>query len=271
MVIFLYGLDDYRRGQRKKYWITEFEKKYSGLSVGSFDLVEPFALENLKNFTRGQSIFEDKKLAIVDNLYEAEEKIAAKVLQLLVVKKATDTNTTTFLFSEKKSPNKALRFLLEAPVRPGSSQAAKVEEFENLAGSEWEKFIRAEALRLGAALADDAVRFLAEMYAGNGWALVTELEKLSSIGKAVSRKELEFAGLEIAPNYWAMVNSLKSYDIKNRLSALETLFASGDPPPKIFNILSSMWREKLPQMAEYDLKIKSGKLEYEEALVDLVL
>jgi hypothetical protein len=41
--------------------------------------------------------------------------------------------------------------------------------------------------------------------------------------------------------------------------------------PKLFNILASQWKEKTAAMAEFDFAIKSGKLEYEEALVDLVI
>ena len=44
-----------------------------------------------------------------------------------------------------------------------------------------------------------------------------------------------------------------------------------DPAAKLFNILGSQWKEKTAQMAELDFAVKSGKLEYEEALVDLIL
>ena len=59
--------------------------------------------------------------------------------------------------------------------------------------------------------------------------------------------------------------------MRTRLAALETLLVSGDPPPKIFNILASQWREKTHQMAEYDFAVKSGKLEYDDVLLALVL
>ena len=64
---------------------------------------------------------------------------------------------------------------------------------------------------------------------------------------------------------------MKGYDVRVRLTALETLLAMNDPAAKLFNILASQWKEKIPQFAKYDLAIKSGKLEYEEALVDLVI
>ena len=140
------------------------------------------------------------------------------------------------------------------------------------AGAEWNSFVRAQAKKSGVVLDAAAAQFLADVHQGNTWGLVTEIEKLVGLGRAVvARKDLDALGLEVAPNYWALMNSLKSVDSKNRLWALEKMLASGNPPPKIFNILASQWREKTAHMAEYDLKIKSGKLDYEEALVDLVL
>ena len=49
------------------------------------------------------------------------------------------------------------------------------------------------------------------------------------------------------------------------------MLSLNDPPPKIFNILAAQWQEKTPHMAAYDLAIKSGKLDYEEALTDLLI
>ena len=40
---------------------------------------------------------------------------------------------------------------------------------------------------------------------------------------------------------------------------------------KIFNIISALWPQKTPQFAAYDRAIKMGKMDYEEALTDLVL
>ena len=283
MIIFLYGPDDFRREQRKKFYIEEFKKKYSDLSIGYFDLAEDGKLDELEAFLRGQSLFEKKKLAVVENLYEAEEKGVANVLRQFsaanpgptVAKKATverevnlgasgKQDRTIILCSESRKPPKALAFLSEEP--------SKAEEFENLEGAAWRAFIKKEAEKLEAKLDRDALEFLAEVYQKNTWGLMTELEKISNLPrKEVQRADLEMLGLETLPNYWMMINSAKSQNLKTRLWALEELLAQKEPPAKIFNILASLWREKIPAMAEYDFMVKSGKLEYEEALVDVVL
>ena len=123
------------------------------------------------------------------------------------------------------------------------------------------------------------MQFLADVYQGNNWGVITELQKLASFAGGtdganaapIDKKDLNVFDLEIAPNYWGLMNGLKSYDLKNRLYAFESMLALGDPAAKIFNILASQWQEKIPHMAEYDLAVKSGKVDYEEALVDLLI
>ncbi|MEK9179861.1 MAG: hypothetical protein AAB897_00380 [Patescibacteria group bacterium] len=274
MIIFLYGPDDYRRAERKKFYIAEFKKKYSGLSLDYFDLENPEALERLETFLRSQSLFEKKKLAVLENALEADEKKLVEILKSIAGDPAA-----IVAISESKKPAGALKFIVNAP-KPSVS-----EEFEHLAGAEWDLFIRKEAksrLRRqsddgvaearGVVLAPAAANFLAEVYAKNSWGLVTELDKLSNLDKKeISRADLEALGLETVPNYWMMVNSAKSQNLKTRLWALEKLFSQKDPPAKIFNILASLWRERIPQMAEYDFMVKSGKLEYEEVLLDTII
>jgi hypothetical protein len=98
-----------------------------------------------------------------------------------------------------------------------------------------------------------------------------DLEKLSALGVLIDKKDLDKYDLEAAPNYWALLNGLKSSDVKNRLYALEKLFSINDPAAKIFNIVAAQAGDRIQHVAEYDLAIKSGKLDYEEALVDFVL
>ena len=259
MIIFLHGPDDYRREQKKRWYIKEFKKKYSGLSVGYFDLAETDQLDEFRAFTRSQSIFEEKKLAVLENIYEMEEKQLAQVLE-----PPTNDKATTVLLSEKEKPNKTLGFLLKKP--------ATTEEFEYLQSEEWSGFIVQAAHKLKINLSPEAIPFLAGVYQNNTWGLMTELEKVRDLRLGtIERRDLENLGLEVMPDFWSTMNGLKNRELAQRLTTLEKIFSRNEPPPKIFNILSSLWREKIPQMAEYDLKVKSGKLEYEEVLLDLVL
>lgn len=261
MIIFLYGPDDYRRSEKKRSIIAEFAKKRSEIGLGVFDLEEKISLENLAEFLKTQSIFETAKLAVLENAFELEAPKLAKLLKPLIEEK-----NITVLIAEKDKPVKALAFLLEKP--------AVSQKFEALAGAELAAWVAAEAKKNGVKLTAAAVQFLASVYGSDTWGLVTELQKLGGFGgggKTIDRKDLNVFDLEVAPNYWGLMNGLKSFDIKSRLYAFETMLAGNDPPAKIFNILASQWQEKTPHMAEYDLAVKCGKVDYEEALVDLLI
>ena len=261
MLIFLYGPDDYRRLQKKKDLVAEFTKKRSSLGLRSFNFKEKEESVQFGEFEANRSIFDSAKLAVIENAFEVEAKELAKVLKPLAGRK-----DITVLLSEHDKPVKALNFLTE---EPSFSQ-----KFENLEGPAWLGFVLAEAKKMGLALDVAAAQFLATVRQGDSWGVVTELQKLSSLASSKSRvtkEDLDQFDLEAAPNYWALITALKGSDPKNRLLAFEKMLALGDPPAKIFNILASQWQEKIPQIAEYDFQVKSGKMEYEEALLELLV
>ena len=261
MLIFLYGPDDYRREEKRRGIKDEFLKKYSNLSVGSFDLSEKDAFDEFKTFIKSQSIFETKKIAFIENAFEVEGEKDNLILELTSF---LENKNTTVVISEKNKPLKAFSFLLEKPVL--------VQEFKNLEGKEWEQFILKTSKQQGIEFDITALGFLARNYTGNSWGVITEIEKLSSLGKTrIELKDVEGTMLEALPDFWSVMNGLKSHEIGERLFILEKLFAVHEPAAKIFNILSSMSKDRATDFADYDLKVKSGKLEYEEALVDAVL
>lgn len=267
MIIFLYGPDDYRRTEKKRALIAEFIKKRSDLGVAEFDFEEKTAPEEAGTFLRTQSLFAAPKLAVIDHAFAMETKALAKLLKPFLEEKER-----TLLIAEKSKPVKALAFLLEKP--------AFTQEFKTLAGAEWLAYVRTAAKIHDVELAPAAAKLLADVFAGNTWGLVTELEKVGGLktgartdGEAnlIDKNDLAAFDLEVAPNYWGLMNGLKSFELRNRLYAFESMLALNDPPAKIFNILAAQWQQKTPHMAEYDLAIKSGKVDYEEALVDLLV
>lgn len=259
MVIFLYGADDYRREAKKRDILAEFQKKRSDLGIGRFDLASLEGFAAFKEFLVSQSLFQPKKLAVLDSAFEADSKELSAIL-----KEILESKDITVLISDKEKPVKMLEFLRKEPVL--------FQVFEFLEGKEWEDFIQKKAKELGVRLASTAVRFLAEVYQKNSWGLVTELQKLAGFGREVVEvKDLEELGVEQAPVFWSLIMGFKSRNLEQKLWALEKVLGSNEPPAKVFNILAYQLPDKLSDLAEYDLMVKSGKLEYEEALVDLVL
>ena len=258
MIIFLFGPDDYRRAQKKRDLTAGFLKKRSEQGIGVFDLAEDGAFAKFQESLTSQPLFESAKFIILENAFEIEPGLFGKTILPFA-----ENATTTLLISEREKPVKALAFLMKKPVL--------TQEFKDLTGAFFERFAVLEAEKNGVSFDAGAARHLAAVFAGDSWALATEIQKISALKSNITKKDLDALGLEIAPAYWPMLMGVRSQDMRNRFAALEALLASGDPPPKIFNILASQWREKTREMAEYDFAVKSGKLEYDDALLALVL
>lgn len=261
MIILLYGPDEYRRLQKKNEIITEFKKKRSGLGIGFFDLVEKESFSGFSDFIKNQSMFETQKLAVLSNIFECSEKALSEEL-----KWAAKQTEVTILVSEKNKTKESLAFLGRKSVN------VKTQEFAYLTGAKWETFVSELAKENGAALQPAALKFLAQVYQNDTWGLVTEIQKVALLlNKSIELKDLEKLGLEASPDFFGLLGGLKNQELNKRLMSLEKLFLLNEPMPKIFNMIAYQIPDKLPQLAKYDILVKSGKLDYEEVLVDLVI
>ena len=259
MIIFFNGPDDYRREEGKNRVIAEFIKKHSRFGVESFDLEYEEARALFMEFLRNESIFTEQRLAVLTNpLTVAEDEKVRTELQ-----KIASRDGITALLSTSDDPPKTMDFLFGKTVLH--------RRFVYFKGPGWNEFIRSEAGKRGMQLEIGAIGLLAEVYLGNTWGLITELDKVSCLGGSIKKEALDSLGLEVLPDYWTTFSGLKSRTIAPRIMALERLFQLNEPPLKIFNILASQWKEKTKEMAEYDFAVKSGKMDYEEALLDLAI
>jgi DNA polymerase III delta subunit len=259
MIIFLYGADDYRRTREKRAIIEKFLKKHSPLGAKAFDCAEESAIEKLKEFSRNTGLFDSQRLAVLESAWEVPESELKEWLESIRASKVV-----TAIVSESKTPEKGFTFLKKEPVL--------AKEFEPLEGAAWAKFIAAEAKERGVSLASDALKLLADAYEGDSWRLATELERLASLGvKTVTKKDLEALDVEIAPEFIGLVKQFSYGDKRARLATLEAMLLSREPAQKIFYILSGFSPKQVQKFAAYDIAIKNGKLDYEDALADLAL
>lgn len=281
MIIFLYGPDEYRRLQKKKEIIAEFRKKHPDGSIDYFDAGNGDELIRFRDFVRGQSLFDPKKLAVLENTFSAQGgssprssfseagasggESTNKELSDVLKESAKQANATV-LISEKNKTNEKLSFLSR------KSANVKTQDFAYLAGAKWEAFVSELAKENDVALQHNALKFLEEIYQNDTWGLVTEIQKIATLTKNnVGMKELETLGLEISQDFFGLLNGLKNYALENRMASLEKLFSTNEPIPKIFNIIAYQLPDKLGDFAKYDILVKSGKLDYDDVLLDIVL
>ncbi len=265
MIIFLHGQDSYRRRKKINEVVGEYQRKHSNLTLERFDLSkDDNDFLRLQEFCFNRSLFADKKMAVIEGIFDAD---IAEIAGFL--KSNLKNEDITLLISEDKSPPVKFGFLVKEPVLS--------QEFENLDGERLKFFIRKEAQNRSVDLTLAAVNFLEENFKENTWGLITELEKISLIGKkTLDTVDLQKIGdFSESPNIFNFIGLFLRGDFNRRaaLKNLELLFLSHEEPAKIFNILASMSRSPqfLSRLADYDVAVKSGKSDYEEVLLDLAL
>lgn len=259
MIFFLYGTDSYRRLKRKQAIVVELKKKYPDIVLGRFSLAEDGGVEYFLNFAKGQSLFSSKRICVLENI----EALPAKEVKELLWQ-FLEPKDVAVIIADQIKPAKGAEFLTKNP--------AHAEEFSELSGSQLLSFVKNLAKERGARLSLGAERKLATLYGKDTWGLATEIEKIASLDPKLA-DEARVEGLGTLPDmdYWPMLNSLKGRDVSSRLKTLAMLSARREDPAKTFNILAAATKSQAVRFAEYDILIKSGKMDYPEALLDFVL
>jgi DNA polymerase III delta subunit len=263
MIIFLYGSDDYRRDKKTREIIEEYKKRHPNFVLQFFNLEEEEDFLKLQEFDLNRSFFEEIKMAVLENAFQADRKKLKEFLKNNLNKEAI-----VLVIPEKNLPTKEFEFLLTSPVQH--------QEFQSLNSSQLEFFIKKETQQRHINFTTRAIKFLIEIYLNDTWSLITELDKIALIGKT----DLDISDLEkyieynLPYNIYDFINNLYGGNLNQSLFSLEKLFSYREEPAKIFNLLAGSRKKtkKLTKrLANYDILVKLGKLDYEEALVDLAI
>ncbi len=258
MIFFLYGKDSFRRGRRKKAIFAEIVKKYPKINYSFFSGENEDSIIKTKEFLAAQGLFFEKRIGVLD---EAEKLDGKKLVKELLP--IAENKDIALIVAYDGKPTKDFTPFLKAPVRP--------EEFRELTPAEFPKFISTTSKELGLKIEPAAITKLAKSYGTNLWGIYTELQKLSAGSGNVKAKDVEALGFENVSEYWPTLNALQSPALSTRLWALEMLFLQGESTVKTFSILAGSRGSDPKLFAKHDILIKSGKLDFDVAMIDLVL
>ena len=263
MIIFLYGEDSFRRKRKYVEIISSFIVKNGSLGLSEFsaDQSEIF-LETLKN----RSIFSPRTLVSIKDIdfnSLSENTLEAFIKSLLEI--IGSQEIIVLISSIQTSLPDNMSFLNNPP--------SKTQEFSFLPKEKLVFFVTKEALVKGVKLSEIDIRALVASFSGDLWAIESELQKLASA------QSLDIYSLGSAPSYFELLNTIKSNKTREaKLVALETiLYLLKEDPARVFNGLAySAPQGVAPEkwfsvMADYDVFVKSGQMDYEEALLDFVI
>ncbi|MHB9019854.1 MAG: DNA polymerase III subunit delta [Minisyncoccota bacterium] len=266
MIIYLYGPDSYRRQEKLNEYIERYKEKYAS-GAGFFYLDKEDDFVRFKDFCKSLSLFEASKLGLVFNFSDLE-KADLKEFNSVIKENLKNKDLTLILNSDKK-PTKDFSFLLKEPVISHN--------FDALEGSELKKFLDIEIKKRKIELDQKIKDLFLSGLSNNTWEIILALDKLSLLDeKKIDQKILE-KHIDLLPalDIFGHINKMREgYSVGNRLSALEELYERGADSAMIFNVFAAspyLNKEQKITMADYDAEIKSGKLEYDEVLLDMML
>ncbi len=263
MIIFLYGEDSFRLKKKYSEIISEFVAKNGRLGLSEFAADE---VDHFINAIKNRSIFSPRTLISIKDIdINAFSSDTRKFFEN-TLSKIIDSATIIVLITSAKTITATDMPLLSSP-------AIKMQEFQNLPKDRLIFFITKEAAEKGVNLSDADVRSLIDSNHGDLWQIHHELDKLVMVKSRDVVPTLE------TPGYFESLNTIKfSRTRGQKLIALEhILYKLKEDPARVFNGLAySAPRGHLPHqwfsiMADYDIAVKSGKMTYEDALLDFVI
>lgn len=264
MVIFLYGEDSFRRKRKYAEIVSEFIAKNGNLGFSEFPAEES---EKFLEAVKNRSIFSPRTLVCLkDADFGAFPEDTLTLLKNTLAQVADSKEVIILISSAGETMPKGMPFLLKSPT--------KTQEFAILPKDKLAFFVAKEAAARGIKLSEADIKALISSFSGDLWAVSSELDKLSS----AKTRDFPDAGTE-GPSYFELLNALKSARIREKkLIALEIiLYKLKEDPARVFNGLAySAPRGTSPElwfsvMADYDVAVKSGKMDYEEALLDFAI
>jgi DNA polymerase III delta subunit len=267
MLFCLYGPDSYRRNQKIKKLISPYHKKYKNTDVCEVDLGDDAQWEFIRDFLNQPSMFVDSKVAIIKNATIIEEREWIHVL-----KSQLKTEKTFVFLSEEKKPSSDFNFLLQNDVQN--------EEFQEPSGATLKKFVMEELKNHNTSFDSEAlelfISFLLSLGENRSWRAVREIEKLSLLGLKDQIKKDNLAPYMktgVPREMFSIAQTiLYEKSIQARLFSLERIFLQNEPCAYVFNLVASLARgEKTTTLADYDIFVKSGKMGYEEVLLELAI
>lgn len=259
MIIYLYGPDSYRRGEKAKYIINEYKKKHSVFTVQSFDLGDVAERGAFRDSLTAQSLFDPFLFVVATNAFPSITDSEKEFVPLL--KNVSGAARVVVLFAADEVPPQAFGFLAEKP--------ATVQSFPTLSLGEFEVFVAAEAAKLGAKFTPSLIAQVARIFAPDSWRAVSEIKKIALMGEGVA--EVGVDSIKKIDFFQSILALRRTGAPRMTLPVLERMLGQEDHAA-IFNVLASqvLLTDKA-RFADYDVAIKSGKLEYELAITDWVL
>jgi len=238
MIIFIYGQDSYRSKSKLEEIILGYKKIHkSGLSLIHFDAREK-GFNTLSSCLKSNSIFDDKKLVILKNVF-SDKKFQEDFVE--EVKKINDAKDIIVVYESDKVDERTKFFKT-------LKKEAKCQEFDNLAGAQLKKWASQEFEKYGAKIDSQAQDMLLSYIGSNLWQLGNEIKKIAYFkkGQLIKGEDIELQiKSKIENDIFKTIEALAAKDKKQSLIYLHKHLESGDNVLYILSMVAYQFKNLL--------------------------
>jgi len=240
MIIFLYGEDSYRSRQKLNEIIEEYKKTHkSGLNLIFADCEEDnINISDLKDKIRQASMFKEKKLTIISNLFSSHN---LKDEFLKGIKDFLGSEDIIIIY--EKGNIKENDSLFKSLKKNSKSQ-----EFKKLEGIQLKNWIKKEVEKRGGIIDNNALQTLINYVRNDLWGMSNEIQKLINFKKNKSISEKDVETLVKAKIETDIFKTIDAVGLKNKKQALNLLYQhleSGDNPIYLLSMIGYQFRNLL--------------------------
>lgn len=234
MIIFLHGEDTYR-SRRKLFEIMEEHKKKhrSGLNLRYID-AKNIDFEDLRNEMLGVSMFKEKKLVVLLNVF-SNNKLKEELVSRGDVFTGSDNLLLLYEDQAVSEKDKLYGFL---------EKHAKIQEFEALKGKKLKDWALNEFKNKGGKIDNEALELLVEFTQGDLWSISNEIIKL--VNYAPSGVKKDDVLLLVKPNFetniFETVDAIATKDKKRAVDLLKAHIEKGDSAIFLLAMIASQIR-----------------------------
>jgi len=236
MIFVFYGPDTFRARQKLKEVIINYRaKNKTGVNLHHLD-PENFDLSEFKNIFKSGTMFQEKRLVVLDNILGLKNIDFKEWFDFVkVAGLAQDENSFLVIFQAKLPAGRLGKFLTKSPV--------KAQEFKELKGLALTRWVADEFRKSGAAADPPAIKRLVDFFGGDTWRLAQEIKKLASYKKSISAKDVdEISRSSLDPDIFKAIDALGQ---KNKPAALKIFhehLALGQSPSYLLTMIAYQFR-----------------------------
>jgi DNA polymerase-3 subunit delta len=237
MVIFLYGPDTFRSRQKLNEIIGRYKKIHkSGLSLKFFDF-EKDSFEDFRDALKSSSMFREKKLLILKNLFSNQKAENDFLKNLKEISKSKEI----ILVYEKEVDEKS-------PLAKELKKEAKFQNFELLEGERLKNWVKKEFQKYQAKISNEAIQKLINYVGSDLWQMENEIKKLVNF---CDKKEIKIKDIEllvkpkIETDIFKTIDAIAAKNKKRALSLIKEHLQVGDSPTYLLAMINFQFRNLL--------------------------